>query len=73
MRRDDQVAAFAAHQQRRLVGKGVERIGIEHQRAFALVEQLADERRHAFAAAEARPGDDDVGVDAEHRRPRPKK
>ena len=66
MRRDDQVAAFAADQQRRLVGEGIERIGVEHQRAFALVEQLADERRHAFAAAEARARDDHVGVDAEH-------
>ena len=67
MRRDDQVAAFTADQQRRFIRERVERVGIEHQRSFALVEQLANERRHAFAAPEARAGDDHVGVDPQHR------
>ncbi len=65
MRRDDEVAALASDEERGLVGKRVQRIGIEHERPFALVEQLTDERRHRFAAAESRTGDDDVRVNAE--------
>ena len=70
MRRDNQVAAFAADQQRRFVGKRVERIGIEHQGAIVFVDQLTDERRHALASSQPGSGDDDVGLDAQHRRHR---
>ena len=38
---------------------------IEHERAFALVEQLAHECRHRFAATESGTRDDHVRINAE--------
>ena len=54
MRRDDHVDAVAAHQPLGLAREGVERVGVEHQRHAAALEQAVHERRSARILAEAR-------------------
>ena len=66
MRRDDHVDAVASGEPFGLAREGVQRIGVEHERHAAALEQSVDERRGAGILAKARTAGHHVGIELEN-------
>ena len=63
VRRDDHVASIAPGERGWFVREGIQRVGIQHEWNLAVLEQLANERRHALPPAQ--PGTDRHHVGAQ--------
>ena len=65
MRRDHHRPAVAAAQHAGVAGTGVERVGVDHQRLFAALQQLAHDAGDGRSGAQTRADRDDVGVEGQ--------